>query len=93
MSEKIAESAERLYPTELTDDLREVLSTMLWTSGSIAHALRADGEEIPRKAEAEQAHVLHWFIRLALEHGPAWKSVVGKRLEAIAAKAKAGDAA
>lgn len=84
-----------VFPTVLTDDLRDALSTMLWTSGGISAALRADGEEIPTKAEAEQAHVLHWFIRLALEHGSAWKAKVGERLEAISAKAKAkaGEAA
>ncbi|MEO9297597.1 hypothetical protein [Devosia alba] len=83
----------RIYPTELTDELREVLSTMLWTSGQLASALRAGGEEIPTKAEAEQVHVLHWFIGLALEHGPDWRAKVGERLAAIRDEAAAKAAA
>ncbi|CAG2144527.1 hypothetical protein LMG31506_03025 [Cupriavidus yeoncheonensis] len=64
--------AGRTYPVELTPALREVLSLMVWKSGQIAHVLRAGGADIPKKAEAEQAHVLHWLIQLALEHGVHW---------------------
>lgn len=75
------------YPDELTDELVDALSTMLWTSGQVASVLRAGGEDIPTKAEAEQVHVLHWFIKLALEHGPQWRAKVGERLREIAAGA------
>lgn len=74
------------YPEELTPELHDALTTMLWISSGIAHALRMDGEDIPTKAEDEQAHVIHWFIKLVLEHGEDWRNVVGKRLETIQQK-------
>ncbi|MDE4918596.1 hypothetical protein ACUXAV_000695 [Cupriavidus metallidurans] len=61
------------YPTEITEALFDVLSLMLWHTGPIAHVLRAGGAEIKKRAEDEQAHVLHWFIQLAIQHGPAWR--------------------
>lgn len=61
------------YPTELTDSLFDVLSLMLWHTGPLAHTLRAGGANIKKRAEDEQAHVLHWLIQLAIQHGPAWR--------------------
>lgn len=71
------------YPSELTPALREVLSLMLWHTGPIAHAMRASGEDIPRKAEAEQAHVLHWLIGLVLEHGDDWREHAAAHIEQL----------
>jgi hypothetical protein len=71
------------FPRELTADLRDVLSTMIWTSGQIAHCLRAGGEVIKKRAEDEQAHVLHWLICLALEHGSAWREKASDRIREI----------
>ncbi|AVA32981.1 hypothetical protein [Cupriavidus metallidurans] len=61
------------YPIDLTEVLFDVLSLMLWDTGPIAHVLRAGGADIKKRAEDEQAHVLHWLIQLALQHGPAWR--------------------
>jgi 2-methylcitrate dehydratase PrpD len=72
------------YPKKITPELREVLGLMNFQTCPVAHALRAAGEDIPHKTEAEQAHVLHWMIGLALEHGPAWREKVGERLKEIA---------
>lgn len=76
------------YPQKITPELDRVLGLMLWNTGPMAKALRMDGEDIPRKAEREQAHVLHWMIKLALEHGPEWHTKVVARLEGIAARQK-----
>lgn len=73
------------YPRELTDNLRDVLSMMMWNTGSIAHVLRAGGAEIPNKAEIEQAHVLHWLTLLALEHSDKWREEGEKRIQEIRA--------
>lgn len=70
----------RVYPQVLTDDLRDILSMMMWDSGPIAHALRDGGQDIKRKAEDEQAEVLHWLIGLALEHGSEWRSKASDRI-------------
>lgn len=80
------------FPADLSDDLREVLSTMLWTSGQIAECLRAGGEDIKRRAEDEQAHVLHWLISLALRHGPDWRKKASERIEACRAALSAAEA-
>lgn len=79
----------KVYPKELNPALREVLGLMCFTTGPIAHAMRDAGESIPHKIEDEQAHVLHWLIGLALEHGDGWKAIAGKRIEELQDKAKA----
>ncbi|WP_221971543.1 hypothetical protein [Rhizobium leguminosarum] len=76
---------ELIFPRELTDDLRDVLSMMMWNTGPIAHALRAGGADIPTKAELEQAHVLHWLTLLVLEHGSAWREKGEEKLKEIRA--------
>lgn len=72
------------YPEKMTPALREVLGLMIFTTGPIAAGMRAAGEEIPEKAEAEQAHVLHWLIGLALRNGDSWKPIAAARLDELA---------
>jgi hypothetical protein len=84
-----AQSHVRAYPHELTDDLRDILSMMMWTTGPMAHALRAGGQEIKRKAEEEQAEVMHWLIGLALEHGSDWRVKASERIRQIKASLEA----
>ncbi|WP_421440693.1 hypothetical protein [Agrobacterium tumefaciens] len=79
----VAGRAAMEFPETLSDDLRDALSTMLWTSGQIAACLRAGGDQIKTRAEDEQAHVLHWLISLALKHGPEWRSKASERIKAI----------
>lgn len=75
-------------PDEMTPAIREALSFMNFQTGPIAYALRADGQEIAHKCEDEQAVVLFWFLKLAIEHGDKWKDVVGLELERITKAAK-----
>lgn len=77
----------RNYPAEMTPALRDALETMLWTSGQVSRALRVGGAEIKKRAEDEQAYVLHWFIQLALEHGDEWRKRAGEQLQEMAALA------
>lgn len=72
------------YPAELTPELSEVLGMPMWETGPLAHAFRAAGRDIPRKAEAEQAFVLHWLTGLALQHGAKWRSVAADEIEKMA---------
>jgi predicted RNase H-like nuclease (RuvC/YqgF family) len=62
------------YPEELTPDLREVLGWTCFQCGPIAHAMRAAGMDINPKAEDEQAHALHWMVKLVLKHGAEWRA-------------------
>ncbi|MFP3756823.1 hypothetical protein [Cupriavidus sp. SIMBA_020] len=73
------------YPTEPTDALLDVLGLMLYTTTPIAHALRAAGTDIPKRCEEEQAHVLHWLIQLALQHGVQWRERARNRIEELQA--------
>lgn len=80
------------YPDELTPELREVLGWMCFQCAPIAHAMQAAGMDIQRKAEDEQAHVLHWMVKLVLRHGANWRVEGSKDINAWleAAHAKAG---
>lgn len=71
------------YPEKLTDNLRDALSLMMWKTGPIAGALRIGGADIPRKAELEQAHVLHWATHLVLKHGDDWRKIGEEQLKSI----------
>lgn len=84
--------SERIYPDEMTPAVRDVLRLMNFQTGPIAHALRAGGEDIPRKTEEEQAHVLHWMLKLAIDHPDDWRDRVGRRLDEVVAIAKANEA-
>ncbi|URF03009.1 hypothetical protein [Cupriavidus campinensis] len=77
------------YPTEPTDALLEVLGLMLYTTTPIAHALRAAGTDIPKRCEEEQAHVLHWLVQLALQHGAEWRARAAKSIEELQAATQA----
>jgi hypothetical protein len=71
------------FPSELTDDLREVLGWPNFKCAPIAHLMRAAGADIKHKAEDEQAAVLHWMVRLVLRHGPDWWTVGSDELNAM----------
>lgn len=75
------------YPKEMTPALREVLGMMVFEMSPIAHAFRAAGHDIKRRAEDEQAFVLHWLIGLVLEHGDGWRAKACDEMERMAAAA------
>ncbi|UEP49613.1 hypothetical protein LMA00_07655 [Burkholderia ambifaria] len=84
--------AMRTYPDEITPELRDVLGRPNFWCGPIAHEMRAAGADIKTKAEDEQAHVLHWLVKLVLDHGDAWQEVAVVELRAIREKANAASA-
>ena len=57
----------------LNNELREILGRPNFMCASIANALRSQDFEIKRKAEDEQATVLHWMLGLYFTHGAAWR--------------------
>ncbi|CAG9225667.1 hypothetical protein [Burkholderia vietnamiensis] len=79
--------AGRRYPDVMTADLRDVLGRPNFWCGPIAHEMRAAGADIKTKAEDEQAHVLHWLVKLVLDHGTEWQKVAARELRAIRDKA------
>lgn len=75
------------YPKQVTPALRDILGMMVFELSPIADAFRAAGHEINRRAEDEQAFVLHWLIGLALEHGDGWREKAADEIERLAAAA------
>ncbi|KWC82736.1 hypothetical protein WL58_17855 [Burkholderia cepacia] len=82
----------RAYPDEMSPALRDVLGRPNFWCGPIAHEMRAAGAEIKTKAEDEQAHVLHWLVKLVLDHGDDWQKHAATDLRAIREKANAARA-
>ena len=85
-----------IYPEELTPALRDAIGIMIFESGPVAHLFRAAGHNIDCKVEAEQTFVLHWLIKLALQHGDGWKPITANELDRLKAivrekKGKADD--
>ena len=60
----------------LNDDTRRILGIVCIQCIYLAELLRSDGHAIQRKAEAEQAAVIHWMLNIYLEHGEKWGDVV-----------------
>ncbi|WP_321895973.1 hypothetical protein [Paraburkholderia heleia] len=69
------------YPDELTTELREVLGWMCFQCISIAQLMREAGIDVKKRAEDEQAHVLHWMVKLVLRHGADWRKAGTRDLE------------
>ncbi|MBD9433213.1 hypothetical protein IB257_25020 [Achromobacter sp. ACM03] len=83
---------------ELNADLIDILGRPNFTCIRIAQLLRLSGVEIKKKAEAEQATVIHYLLGFYLKHGSQWAEKAGEdierlRLAAIAAQqGKGGEA-
>lgn len=82
----------------LNPDLIDILGRPNFTCIRIAQLLRLCGVEIAKKAEAEQATVIHYLLGFYLKHGSDWAARAGEdierlRLAAIAAQqGKGGEA-
>ncbi|MFY3576864.1 hypothetical protein ACOTI8_29620 [Achromobacter xylosoxidans] len=75
----------------LNDDLADILGRPNFRCADLAELLRADGKQIKRKSEHEQAAVIHFLLGHYLQHGSDWRETAGSALDAIAAQRK-GDA-
>ncbi|KWU18088.1 MULTISPECIES: hypothetical protein [Achromobacter] len=72
----------------LNDDLADILGRPNFWCADLAELLRADGREIKRKSEHEQAAVIHFLLGHYLQHGSDWRETAGSALDAIAAHRK-----
>lgn len=84
------------WPSVLTPELRDILGFMCFQLGKMAHAYRAagrfvdaDGEQLPSRAEDEQAFMLHRFLTQWFAHGADWREHMQAELETVIAEAKA----
>ncbi|MFT4117445.1 hypothetical protein [Bradyrhizobium sp.] len=69
------------FPETITPEIDEILGMPNFRTTPIAHLFRESGEDIPPKMEREQAFILFWLLRLALEHGADWKQHAGAEIE------------
>jgi len=65
-----------LIPASMDSELEWILGRPNFWCASVAEVLRQDGIEVARKAEAEQASVIHWLLRLRAEHGDKWQAAM-----------------
>ena len=69
---KEAEEAMAWHLLPLDDHLKHILGMICFQCVPFAKILRVDGHDIPHKAEAEQAHVIHWLLGHYLKAGNDW---------------------
>ncbi|WP_240733887.1 hypothetical protein [Herbaspirillum huttiense] len=81
------------FPDALTPELTYVLGMPNFRCAPYAEIFRGAGHDIPRKAEAEQAFVIHRMARAVLQHGAGWDAAFAAELHAAADSAKAAAAA
>lgn len=79
--EQLGETA-RAFPA-MTQELEKILGTMCFQTISLSQILRAGGQEIEPRAEAEQAAVLHWMLSLWAVHGDEWRKAAVLEVERI----------
>ncbi len=65
---------------ELNEYTRQILGRPNFACHSVANVLRKSGQEIPFKAEEEQAAVIHWLLNIYLEHGENYEKEANRRL-------------
>lgn len=75
------ERGQLLLPETMTPAIDQALGEPNFRTGPIAHLFRDTGEDIPPKMEREQAFVLFWLLRLAIEHGENWRRVAGAEID------------
>lgn len=74
-------TGQRFYPELMTESIEQVLSQMCFEFIHLANLWRETGDEIPRRAESEQAYFLHWSLKLALDHGANWRRKGAEEIE------------
>ncbi|MBN9357442.1 MAG: hypothetical protein J0I15_13390 [Herbaspirillum huttiense] len=77
------------FPDALTPELSYALGMPNFRCAPYAAIFRGAGHDIPRKAEAEQAFVIHRMVRAVLQHGAGWDAAFAAELHAAADSAKA----
>lgn len=83
--------------SELTPGLIDILGRPNFTCIRLAQLLRLSGAEIAKKAEAEQAAVIHYLLGFYLKHGNQWaekadEDLERRRLAVVAAQQGKGNA-
>lgn len=73
----------RVLPTELTEDLKDILGRPCFQCISLAQCLRIDGQTIPNRAEEEQAAVIFWLLGFYLDDPANWRANASEAINDI----------
>lgn len=82
-------ASSRLPP--LDPDMASILGRPNFRCHDLAIFLRARGQTIPPKAEAEQAAVIYWLLGLYLQHGETWWEEACKEVQVEQARQHAAE--
>lgn len=63
------------------DETRWILGRPNFTCGLTAQALRALGQDIPNKAEEEQAAAIFWMLSMYEKYGNGWREKGHKEMD------------
>lgn len=72
-----------------TPEVFDLLGTMNFRTGPLAHLYQELGIGPKTRCEDEQAFILLKFLRLARLHGPAWREEFGKEIKTVIDSVKA----
>lgn len=79
------------WPERLTPPLRYILGRPNFTCGSLAHAYQAlgefvdsDGNALNKRAEDEQAFVIHRFVAVAAREPDDWEGAINREVKRVA---------
>lgn len=76
----VAAETSLIWPKVMSPDLKQVLGYPNFWCGPYAAIYRAAGHDIAKRAEDEQAFILHRFACAAIEHGENWSDVIEDEL-------------
>lgn len=86
----------RVWPAALTQGLREILGIPNFQCGPMAHAYQkigefsgSDGLALDKRAEDEQAFILHKLVSFWFEHGDGWREPAIDEIDRAAKLARA----
>ncbi len=82
-SPRLLASVESPALPPLNADLIEILGRPNFTCIRIAQLLRLSGVDIAKKAEAEQATVIHYLLGFYFKHGSQWAEKAGEDIERL----------
>ena len=67
---------------EFNEDIRWILGRPNFTCAHTANSLRALGQDIPNKAEEEQAAAIYWMLSMYEKHGNDWRKKGAEEMRA-----------
>ncbi len=78
---------------QLNQDQIDIMGIPNFSAAQEARLMRMVGFQIPTKAEAEQAYVIHWLLTIYAEHGDQWRVKAGEQIQAWIDQVRALDSA